>query len=245
VSARYERCQGEQGRWTCARPIGQPWPVRFGSLVVELKLTDAGQVGVFPEQAANWQWIDGAVRRAIEHCGQAKVLNLFAYTGASTLAAAAAGAEVAHVDAAAGVVAWARRNAQSCNLNSVPVRWIIEDVVEFVRREHVRGNRYDAIILDPPAYGHGPKGQSWKLDSHLDDLLTLCLELCHGHEQFLLLTCHSGQLGRAGELLKYAIAQRPQLRSEGELTSGDMWLDSSVGRRLHCGAAVRWCRFAA
>lgn len=240
AAARYDR---EPGRWTCARPI-EPWQVCFGSMALELKLTDSGQLGVFPEQADNWQWIDAVVHRALAEGGQMKVLNLFAYTGAGTLAAAAAGAEVVHVDSAAGIVAWARRNAHLCNLDSLPIRWIIEDVVQFVRRERDRGNCYDAVILDPPAYGRGPRGQTWKLQSHLDDLLSMCLELCRGREQFLLLTCHSGPLGRADALLKSMVAQQPRLRAEGELTSGDMWLVSLAGRRLHCGAAVRWSRFA-
>jgi 23S rRNA (cytosine1962-C5)-methyltransferase len=238
--ARFDRTGGAGGSWTSTAPITQPWHVHFGPLALELKLTDAAQLGVFPEQAANWQWLDAVVRRMARQ-SPPKVLNLFAYTGASTLAAAAAGAEVVHVDAAPGVVAWARRNAQTCNLDRLPIRWITEDVLKFVRREQRRGNRYDAVILDPPAYGHGPRGQSWKLESHLDELLSLCLELCRGPRQFLLLTCHSPPLSRGCELLEYVIARHPRLRAAGELTGVDMWLDSAHGRRLHCGAAVRWC----
>jgi 23S rRNA (cytosine1962-C5)-methyltransferase len=240
AAARYDRPGREAGRWTLVRPIERPWHVHFGPLALELKLTEAGHLGVFPEHAAQWDWLDGVVRRAVPS-GPLKVLNLFAYTGASTLVAAAAGAEVVHVDAAAGVVAWARRNAQTCNLDRLPIRWIIEDVVQFVRREQKRGSRYDAVILDPPAYGHGPRGQTWKLTRHLDALLSACLELCRQRRRFLLLTCHSGPLARAGELLAYTIARQPGLRAEGELTTLDMGLDSSAGRRLHCGAAVRWC----
>lgn len=236
ASARYDR-DGESGRWSCARPI-DPWPVNFGSLALELRLTDSGQLGVFPEQAANWRWIADQVRQA----GRIKVLNLFAYTGASTLAAAAAGAEVVHVDAAAGVVAWGRRNAHASNLSHLPIRWIIEDVVKFVRREWMRGNCYDAVILDPPAYGHGPRRQSWKLENQLDELLAMCLELCRGQERFGLLTCHSGRLGLASELQS---AVKPRFRAEGTLSSVDMCLRSLAGQRLHCGAAVRWSRRAA
>ena len=241
VSARYDRDEGRMGRWSCVRPIDQPWPVKFGSLAIELKLTNSGQLGIFPEQADNWRWIAQRVRQA----GHVKVLNLFAYTGAGTLAAAAAGAEVVHVDAASGVVAWARRNAYASNLNRLPIRWIAEDVLKFVGRERKRGNRYDAVILDPPAYGHGPQGQTWKLEYDLDELFSTCLELCRGETQFLLLTCHSGRLGLASELLNYVITRQPHLYTEGTLYSGDMSLVSLAGQRLHCGAVVRWNRSVA
>lgn len=240
AAARYDRGDGRGGSWTCARAIDNPWHVNFGSSTLELKLTDFGHVGVFPEQASNWQWIADQARRA----GPIKILNLFAYTGASTLAAAAAGAEVVHVDASAGAVAWARRNAGTSNLKNVPIRWIIEDAVKFVRRESKRGNTYDAVILDPPAYGHGPRGESWKLDNHLDELLVTSLDLCRPQARFLLLTCHSGPLGCASELLDYAAAQKPLLATAGKLSSGDLSLVSLSGERLHCGAAVRWSSVA-
>ena len=236
ADARFEREGTQSGRWTCPRPIDNPWHVNFDSLHLELKLTDSGQVGIFPEQSANWRWIADQVRRA----GPIKVLNLFGHTGASTLAAAAAGAEVVHVDASSSAVAWARRNAAASNLKYVPIRWMIEDVLRFVCREVKRGKDYDALILDPPAYGHGPRGQSWQLDSHLDELLATCFELCRGKEQFLLLTCHSGRLGKASELLNYAAAQKPRLAMTGKLCSGDLGLASAAGQLLHCGAAVWW-----
>ncbi|MEX0978866.1 MAG: class I SAM-dependent methyltransferase [Pirellulales bacterium] len=240
ADARFERDGTPLGRWVCVEPIDDAWQVNFDLLHLELKLTDSGQVGVFPEQAANWRWIADEARRV----GPIKVLNLFAYTGASTLAAAAAGAAVVHVDASSSAVARARRNAVTSNLKDLPIRWMIEDVLKFVRREVNRGNDYDALILDPPAYGHGPRGQSWQLDSHLDELLANCFKLCRGQERFLLLTCHSGRLGKARELLKYAAAQKPRLATTGRLCSSDLCLVSSAGQRLHCGATVWWSRTA-
>jgi 23S rRNA (cytosine1962-C5)-methyltransferase len=237
AAARYER-ESETGRWLGGSRIDGPWQLKFGPLTLELKLTDSGQVGVFPEQATNWQWIAERVRQA----GRIKVLNLFAYTGASTLAAAAAGGEVVHVDGSTAAVAWARRNARASRLDHLPVRWIVEDVLRFVRRERTRGNSYDAVILDPPAYGHGPRGQSWKLEEDLAELLSLCWEICHGSERFLLLTCHSGQLGQADELLRYTLAGQPRYGSEGRMTRGELLLDAATGQRLHCGAGVRWSR---
>jgi 23S rRNA (cytosine1962-C5)-methyltransferase len=238
--ARYEGV-AKSGRWSCARPIDQPWQIHFGPLAFELKLTDSGQLGVFPEQAENWHWISQQARRA----EKAKVLNLFAYTGGATLAAAAAGAEVVHVDAAAGSVAWARRNAAASGLDHLPIRWIVEDVVRFVRREGKRGNFYDAVILDPPAYGHGPGGERWQLADELDGLLAASLDLCRGRPRFLLVTCHSGRLARAGELLNYATSREPRLAACGAASASDLFLISSSGEKLHCGAAARWSRMGA
>jgi 23S rRNA (cytosine1962-C5)-methyltransferase len=240
AAARYESGDDRAGRWTCAQPLDDAWTIACEPLELELKLTDSGQLGVFPEQAANWQWIADQVRRAVAAGAPPKVLNLFAYTGASTLAAAAAGAQVVHVDAAAGIVDWARRNARHSGLAERPIRWIVEDAAKFVRRELARGNRYDAVILDPPAYGHGPKGESWQLDRDLDALVDGCLELCGGREQFLLLSCHSGPLGRADELRDYLTKRAPHLAESGTLENGQMWLETATGRRLHAGAAVRF-----
>lgn len=237
AAARYERSENQRGSWTHAGEIAAEWQVSCGPFSLELKLTEYGQVGLFPEQADNWNWIAQQVRAA---GAPIKVLNLFAYTGASTLAAAAAGAEVTHVDAAAGVVAWARRNAKLSGLSDAPIRWITEDASKFVRREIKRGHKYDAVILDPPGYGHGPNGETWKLEEHLGELLTMCGELTAGRRQFFLLTCHSGELAYAPALLKHTIAHLPGLREEGRLSSAEMRLRSASGDWLHCGAAVRF-----
>jgi len=235
--ARYVRSDNQRGAWSHAGEIATEWTVSCGPFALELKLTEYGQVGLFPEQADNWNWIAGQVRAA---AAPIKVLNLFGYTGGSTLAAAAAGAEVTHVDAAAGVVAWARRNAQLSGLSEAPIRWITEDARKFARRELKRGHHYDAVILDPPSYGHGPGGEAWKLDEHLSELLSMCDELTAARRQFLLLTCHSGELAYAPALLKHAIAHLPGLRGEGRLSGADMRLRSASGNWLHCGAAIRY-----
>ena len=237
ADARYERGQGEQGTWSFHRRIDGPWTVRHGTLTLELKFTESGQLGVFPEQAENWDWIAGQIHKAGRPL---KILNLFAYTGASTLAAAAEGAEVVHVDAAANVVAWARRNAQASQLTDAPTRWISEDAVKFVRRELKRGNGYDAVLLDPPAYGHGPHGETWKLAEHLGELWSLCLELTAARRQFMLLSCHSGPFAFANELLKTTFAEALKPPREGTTASHDLQITSPAGDRLHCGAVVRW-----
>jgi 23S rRNA (cytosine1962-C5)-methyltransferase len=236
ASARFQRRDDGLGVWQTSGPIDSPWNVAFGAFTLELKLTEFGHLGVFPEQASNWRWIAEQVRRL----DRPKVLNLFAYTGASTLAAAAAGAEVVHVDAASNVVAWARRNAEASGLAAAPIRWIVDDAVKFVRRELKRGQRYDAVLLDPPAYGHGPAGQSWKLDAQLDELLAMCFELCRGRERFALLTCHSGDLANARGLLQYARERQPEWAGELNTKGTNMELATPSGARLTNGAAVRW-----
>lgn len=236
--ARYERTAGKGGSWQLRQPLPESWLLNCGSCQLELKLTGAGQLGVFPEQAANWRWIS----QQVQLNRRPKVLNLFAYTGASTLAATAAGAEVVHVDSAANVVDWARRNADASGLGDAPIRWIVEDALRFVERELRRGNQYDAILLDPPAYGHGPKGQTWKLEVDLPRLLPLCFELCDADGKFVLLSCHSAELADARTLLDYAEGLRPTGKTIWHAAAKPMELESTQGRRLNCGAAVRWRR---
>jgi 23S rRNA (cytosine1962-C5)-methyltransferase len=231
ADVRFERTSADRGRWETARPLAETWTLRHDLLTFELKRTESGQVGLFPEQAANWDWV---ARQARASARPLKVLNLFAYTGASTLAAAAAGAQVVHVDAAASAVAWARRNAEHSGLSSAPIRWVQEDALAFVRREVRRGNRYDGVILDPPSYGHGPRGQPWKLETGLEQLLTLCGTLTASQAAFMLLTCHSPGYApsRLAELLSAAI-DRPAVSLPLTLATAD-------GRQLPSGAAARW-----
>jgi 23S rRNA (cytosine1962-C5)-methyltransferase len=238
ADARFDRAAGQRGLWTFRRQISAAWPIHFGPMTLGLKFSDFGQVGLFPEQAANWNWIAEQVSTAD---APLSVLNLFGYTGGSTLAAAALGAEVTHIDSANNVVAWARRNVATSHMESAPIRWITEDAVTFMRRELKRGRQYHAVILDPPAYGHGPKGQRWKLDEQLGELLDLCWQLTEVGRHFILLTCHSGELATAEGLLKATITSAPQFRDGGKIAASDMYLLTAAGARLHAGAAVRWC----
>lgn len=164
-----------------------------------------------------------------------KVLNLFAYTGGSTLAAAAAGAEVVHVDAAKNIVAWARRNAELSGLRDAPIRWIAEDAVKFATRELKRGRRYDAIILDPPSYGHGPAGEVWRLSSDLPRLLSLCAELTAGRPAFMLVTCHTP--GYDATALRQML---PEPFRRGEIRGGPLTIRSACGRELPAGVLLRY-----
>jgi 23S rRNA (cytosine1962-C5)-methyltransferase len=209
-------------------------PIKSGFCLIALPRT-TGQVGVFPEQFANWQWIAGQVERAGPPID---VLNLFAYSGGSTLAAVMAGARVTHVDASKQAIEQASGNALFSGLEEPPIRWIIDDAMKFCRREVKRKRRYDAVILDPPSYGHGPKGEEWNIKRDLLPLLELCGELTERRPKFVLVTCHTPGIGQA-DLAAYV--------SEGIFSScgqppktGELYLETAEGRRLPSGVFARW-----
>jgi 23S rRNA (cytosine1962-C5)-methyltransferase len=235
ASARYDRRNEREGVWQPADQLPQQWTIRHGPICFELRPTPFGHLGVFPEQAANWDWLTRQLSTLPRPC---KVLNLFAYTGGSTLAAAAAGASVVHVDSAKNVVSWARRNAELSNLTQASVRWICEDAQAFVQREVRRGNRYDAVILDPPSYGHGPKGQVWKVERHLESLLTACGTLLDDRAQLVLLTCHS--LGFSQWDLQQLLARTSVPASPKRIEAGTLTLECVEGRQLSSGLVARW-----
>ena len=162
--------QKEDGEWEFF-DLPQQWQIHYGTLTFNLKPFSFKHTGLFPEQAANWDWFSEKIKNAGRPI---KVLNLFAYTGGATLAAAAAGAHVTHVDASKGMVNWAKENAVSSGLKDAPIRWLVDDCVKFVEREIRRGNTYDAIIMDPPSYGRGPKGEIWKIEDAIHPLVKLC-----------------------------------------------------------------------
>jgi 23S rRNA (cytosine1962-C5)-methyltransferase len=255
ADARFQRTRGDEGRWIDARGLPPRWTVACGPLVLELKRTEFGQVGLFPEQQVNWDWIGGqlgalsrtrhAPRDACPHAEREeyvaaplRVLHLFAYTGAATLAAAAAGAEVTHVDAARTAVAGARRNALLSGLSAAKIRWIVEDALKYAARELKRGSRYDAVILDPPSYGHGTGGEPWVIEKQLPQLLEICGQLTAGRRRWVLLTCHTPQLG--AECLRSMLAKSLDDGIPGSLTAGLLTLPAAGGRRLPGGIVVRW-----
>jgi len=235
ANARFERTSAETGKWRFDSDLPATWKVSHEVGTFELKPTDFGHVGVFPEQAKNWLWIAHQIQRAKRPL---KVLNLFAYTGGSTLAAASAGAEVVHIDSAKNVIGWARRNAKHSNFSDAPIRWICEDAFTFVRRELKRGNTYEAVILDPPAYGHGPKGEPWKLNDHLIPLLTACRELTAKRRAFMLLTCHSTGFGPAE--LEASLLEGVFGACGAGVDSFPLTLTTDGGRKLLSGVVARW-----
>lgn len=247
----FERREGLQGDWswsnskpndswtlsyeldTTVRSEDQRSVIRFN-----LRATPAGQLGVFPEQCTNWDWIYSQVQQQRDLSRETpRVLNLFAYTGGSTLAAALAGAEVVHIDSARNVVAWARKNAIASGIPEAPVRWIAEDAPKFVLRELKRKRTYDGIILDPPSYGHGPRGQEWIAERDMETLVDVCLELLRDSSSFLLVTSHTP------EVEMRSLARLIESNSIGDVTNrielGEMNLTTSNGRALHSGVFLR------
>jgi 23S rRNA (cytosine1962-C5)-methyltransferase len=223
------------GTWTGEGAREVTWTTTHKSLCFQLSCTPAGQVGMFPEQAENWDWIAKQVAR---HAQPMRVLNLFAYTGGSTLTAAALGAEVVHVEAARNVMTWARRNAKLSGLADAPIRWLTEDVRRFVRREVKRGQTYDAVILDPPSYGHGPKNEVWQLRKHLMPLLRACAVLTLPRPKFVLLTCHTPGFGPA-QLQAY-LSDAFFGDCQAGPTAKTLYLRTDDGRKLASGAVCRW-----
>ena len=237
ADAVYQRSSSGGGRWTLSN-VPPQWQVSYGDLTFRIKLMNFKHTGLFPEQAANWDFI----RSRIAGAGRPiRVLNLFAYTGAATLAAAAAGAEVCHVDAAKGMVSWAKENAQVSGLGEKPVRWIVDDCRKFVEKEIRRGKKYDALIMDPPSYGRGPTGEVWKLEDSLYDFLELCSGVLTPEPLFVLISSYTTGLGPA--VLTYLAETVFSRRFGGRAESRELGLPvEKNGLILPCGAACRWVR---
>ncbi|MDX1928890.1 MAG: class I SAM-dependent methyltransferase [Pirellulaceae bacterium] len=210
------------------------WTVEIADIRFKLRVTPFGHVGVFPEQLANWRWLQSLRNDRSEHVSPRLALNLFAYTGGSTLALAQAGFQVVHVDASAPSVKWARENASSNGLDEHPVRWIVEDARKFTAREVKRKRRYDLIVLDPPSFGHGPGGHRWEIEHDLFPLLENCLGILHEGGK-ILLTAHS--VTPSPEEIVAWLA--PQLRDSGRVHSKRLSIPDRSHRQLDCGFCVR------
>ena len=241
VDARFDRedKSANSDGWTFYSDMPEAWTIEHGPFIMELRCSPVGHLGVFPEQASNWDWIAQQIHnanRSVNAPAPIKVLNLFAYTGGSTLAAAAAGAEVVHVDAAANTVTRGRQNAELSGLSDAPIRWIADDVMKFVRREIKRGNHYDAVILDPPSYGHGRKSEVWRIAKHLPKLLAMCAELTADRLRFILLTCHTP--GFDEERLSQMLREATELPS-AKITANPLGIKASSGRTLPGGVCVQ------
>lgn len=227
---------GERGEWTLRAGMPDRWFVEYGgemSLKFRMGLTSFKHVGLFPEQAENWEFIFREVRRL---GAGARVLNLFAYTGGASLAARAAGADVTHVDSVKPVVSWARENMEASGMDGI--RWIVEDALKFVRREARRGRRYDGIVLDPPAYGRGAAGEKWVLEEHINEMLSLCGELLSARGSFLVLNLYS--MGLSALLARTAVRQLV-----GECSSeqfGELYFSDPFGKLLPLGVYYRMSR---
>ena len=231
----YRRSKTGGGGWV-KNHLPESWNIRYGDLTFVLRPMGFKHTGLFPEQAANWDWFSGLIRRAGR---SVRVLNLFAYTGGATVAAAAAGASVVHVDAAKGMVAQAKENAALSGLSDAPIRYIVDDCKKFVERELRRGNVYDGIIMDPPSYGRGPGGEVWKLEDSVDELITLASRLLSDQPLFFLVNSYT--TGLSPLTMSYLLELKVRKKYGGVVESGELGLPvTATGAFLPCGASSRW-----
>ena len=244
AEAVYTRSAEGGGNWTWRKPIKREFELLYNSINLTIKLTDFGHLGLFPEQAENWDWLRSKIRRRISQTNgrNQHVLNLFGYTGGSTLAASQAGAHLVHVDAADGVVEWARKNARSSALIDSPIRWLVDDAMKFIKREERRNSKYQGIILDPPSFGRGPKGEIFKIEDDLLPLLDSCRAILAEDALFVLYSCHTP--GFTPLVLEHQLELVVGGRG-GRVQSGEMIVTEGggadkQGRLLPSGSYARW-----
>jgi 23S rRNA (cytosine1962-C5)-methyltransferase len=239
----YHRSKAGGGEWEFHN-LPEEWQIGYGELRFNLKPFAFKHTGLFPEQAVNWDWFskliaDESSKRSEDD--PVKVLNLFAYTGGATLSALKAGAHVTHVDASKGMVGWAKENAASSGLSDRPVRWLVDDCVKFVEREIRRGNKYDAIIMDPPSYGRGPKGEIWKIEESIFPFIKLTMDILKDEPLFFLINSYTTGLQPA--VLSYMLGSTIVKKCGGHVEADEVGLPvSETGFVLPCGASGRWMR---
>jgi 23S rRNA (cytosine1962-C5)-methyltransferase len=234
ADAWYERA-GKGGKWHLKKDMEKEWQILYGNLKFNIRPTSFKHTGLFPEQAPNWTWSTELIKKS----GRAvSVLNLFAYTGGATLAAAQAGAEVVHLDASKIAVTWGKENAEASGLQNAPIRWIVDDAMQFVNRELKRGNTYDGIIMDPPAFGHGPKDELWKIEENFLTFVSSCKKLLSDKPLFFLINGYAA--GYSHHAFRYNLES---LVSDygGSVQSGELTIEESgTGRVLPAGIYARW-----
>lgn len=236
VHAVHQRSDKGGGHWVTQAATPESWDIEIAGLRVLTKLTPFGHIGLFAEQQANWQWLRQQVSARVANGKTPNILNLFAYTGIASLSCAAEGAAVCHVDAAHGIVDWARQNAALSGMHDRPVRWIVEDAVAFCRREVRRDRRYHGIILDPPSYGRGARKETWKIEEDLPELLALCTDLLDDDPLFLHLSCHTP--GWSPAVLRNVL-QTYAPESGWAMDAREMEIGEATGRSIPAGAVVR------
>ena len=239
ADARYNRSKSGGGSWQTYKKIPESWKIKYKNLTFGVKPMGFKHTGIFPEQATNWDWFSELIKA--ENGREINVLNLFAYTGGATIAAASAGAKVCHVDAAKGMVAWAKDNAVLSGLKEHPIRYIVDDVKKFAERELRRGHKYDAIIMDPPSYGRGPNGEVWKIEDEIFDLISLCVKLLSDQPLFFLVNSYT--TGLSGSVMKNICKLTVAKKYGGVITADEIGLpvrNSDIV--LPCGYSTRWQR---
>ncbi len=236
ADGRYIRSSSGGGKWDRRPSLPEQWTIGWRELKFGIKPMNFKHTGVFPEQAANWDFMQRTIREANR---EVSVLNLFGYTGAATLAAASAGAKVCHVDAAKGMVAWGKENAAMSGLADRPIRWIVDDCLKFVQREQRRGNFYDAILMDPPSYGRGPGGEVWHIEDKLCELVDECAKVLSDKPLFFIINSYT--TGLAPGVLRYIMESKLRSRYGGRVECDELALGITAnGLALPCGATGRW-----
>ena len=235
INARYNRSNTGGGAWEYSKKMPSSWEIKYKNLTFNIKPMGFKHTGLFPEQAVNWDWMINKIKNAGR---EIKVLNLFAYTGGATVACSYAGASVCHVDSSKGMVTWAKENVASSGLADRPVRYIIDDVTKFVQREIRRGNKYDAIIMDPPSYGRGKNGEVWQFENNIADLVELCSQVLSDKPLFFLINSYT--TGISSKVLENILTLKLH-KKYGKLSSGEIGLPMKESNLiLPCGIYGRW-----
>ena len=240
INATYHRSKTGGGSWEFNKKMPKQWQVQYKNLTFNIKPMGFKHTGLFPEQAVNWDWMMEKIKTAkANRKSEIKVLNLFAYTGGATVACLAAGASVCHVDSSKGMTTWAKENVVSSGLEKKPVRFIVDDVVKFVNREIRRGNKYDAIIMDPPSYGRGAKGEVWQFEENIYNLVDLCTQVLSDNPLFFLINSYT--TGISSKVLEDILELTVDKKYKGEVESGEIGLPMENSKLvLPCGIYGRW-----
>ena len=235
ANAKYNRSNTGGGAWEYKKRLPESWQVKYKNLTFNIKPMGFKHTGLFPEQAVNWDWMINKIQQSKRNI---KVLNLFAYTGGATVACISAGASVCHVDSSKGMTTWAKENVESSGLREKPVRFIIDDVVKFVQREIRRGNKYDAIVMDPPSYGRGKNGEVWQFENNIADLVELCMQVLSDDPLFFLINSYT--TGISSRVLANLLELNMK-NHKGKITSGEIGLPMKNSNLvLPCGIYGRW-----
>ena len=239
ANARYERSNTGGGHWNYKKQVPKAWQIKYKNLTFNIKPMGFKHTGIFPEQAVNWDWMINKIQEEKKKRNKPiKVLNLFAYTGGASVACLSAGAEVTHVDSSKGMVSWAKENVVSSGLEDRPIRYLVDDVIKFVRREIRRGNKYDGIIMDPPSYGRGANGEVWKFEENIPELIDLCKQIFSDDPIFFLINSYTTGISSMvlENLLKLKLNKK-----QGKYENGEVGLPMTDSKLvLPCGIYARW-----
>ena len=236
ANAKYNRSNTGGGNWNFIKPLPKSWQIKYKDLTFNIKPMGFKHTGIFPEQAVNWDWMMSKIKNSARDI---KVLNLFAYTGGASVACLKAGASVCHVDSSKGMCEWAKENVASSGLRDRPIRFLVDDVVKFVNREIRRGNKYDAIIMDPPSYGRGTNGEVWKFEDNIADLVKLCMNVLSDKPLFFLINSYT--TGISSQVLENLLRINIPKKAKGKFSHGELGLPMTNSKMiLPCGIYGRW-----